>query len=190
MIEKEIGMERIVRRDACACVPRVWVGCQRCYDNGVLTGVWCDAVDAGSLTSVRVHQGRRLAGHEVLACFDVENIPVHQVLTIPGAVRWAETLLSVDDSKRPALLAWIDLRYGDISEDEPVPDVAMFDEAFCGVWEDFAHFASQLADDTGMLASVPVGVGDYFDWDTWTRDLALDYMTSDALDGVYVFRCL
>lgn len=183
-------MERILEKDACACVPRVWVGCQRCYDGGVLAGVWCDAVDAGSLTPVRVHDGRRLSGHEVLACFDVENIPVHHVLTIPRAVRWAEALLSVDDSKRPAVLAWIDLCSDGTGEDEPVADVAMFDEAFCGVWEDFAHFASQLADDTGMLASMPVEVSNYFDWDTWTRDLALDYMTSDARDGVYVFRCL
>ena len=61
-------------------------------------------------------------------------------------------------------------------------------------WESFREYAEQLADDTGMMTDWPEEAARYFDWASWTRDLAFDFTVVDAPAvegyGVYVFRDL
>ena len=59
--------------------------------------------------------------------------------------------------------------------------------------------ARKLAAEIGVEADfvcadvyeAPEALVSYFDWEAWTRDLAMDYTTIEAEDSsVYVFRCL
>ena len=72
-----------------------------------------------------------------------------------------------------------------------LPCIPDFVERFCGEWESFEDYARELADETGLLNDVPEAIANYFDWDSWTRDLAFDYATHDNPEGgVFVFRNL
>ncbi len=40
-----------------ANAPRICAGCESCYSNGRLVGVWVDAIDAADLTPAEIHAG-------------------------------------------------------------------------------------------------------------------------------------
>lgn len=65
-----------------------------------------------------------------------------------------------------AIAAYID-HFGDWSAER-------FEEAWQGAWESEEDYAEQLADDMGLLDSMPENLRGYFDWAAWTRDLFLD----------------
>ena len=72
-----------------------------------------------------------------------------------------------------------------------LPSVSDFEERYQGHWESFEDYARELADGIGLLADVPEEIARYFDWQAWSRDLAMDYSTYDDPEGgVFVFRVL
>lgn len=88
---------------------------------------------------------------------------------------------------RPVLSAWISAGLSPTGEDEPGIDD--FTDSYKGRWPSFDDFAHDLAEDTGMLRSVPEHLQSYFNWDTWVRDLGLGCTVVDAGAGeVYVFE--
>ena len=169
--------------------PRVWVGCMVCSNEGNLVGDWFDAAVADEVVPATIHGIHAcIDGHEELWCFDVENLPVRREMSPHEAARMARTVLSVDIEQRGAFTAWI--ASGDYTEDgDGTPSVSDFEERYEGHWESFREYAENLADDIGLLSDVPEEITRYFDWGSWTRDLAFDYTTEPAPDGsVYVFR--
>ncbi len=69
-----------------------------------------------------------------------------------------------------------------------LPSISDFEERYQGAWENFREYAENLADDIGLLADVPEEIARYFDWQAWSRDLAMDYSTYDDPEGgVFVF---
>lgn len=170
--------------------PRVWIGCLACYNEGRLVGDWFGAELADSVTTYEVHGAdSRADSHDELWCFDHDNIPVAGELSPLVAAAWGRCLAEVDPHLRPALCAWVDS--GDyVSEcSGDLPSVSDFEDRYCGQWEDFSDYAHELAEETGLLEGIPVHVSQYFDWDSWCRDLACDYVTADAPSGsVFVFR--
>jgi len=62
-----------------------------------------------------------------------------------------------------------------------------FDEAYCGKWDSTLEFATQLADDTGMLSEMSESLKYYFDYEKFGRDLFMgDYWEQDG----YIFRSI
>lgn len=173
--------------------PRVWLGCMHHYNSGYLVGAWFDAERADEVTVADVHEGSglRYVECEEIWIFDHENIPVSGEMSPADAAAWGSALNEVDERLRPALIAWV--RSGDYvaNGDTDLPSIPDFEERYCGEWRDFDDYAQQLADDIGLLDGVPEGIARYFDWRSWTRDLAFDYSTYASLDGgVFVFRNL
>lgn len=172
--------------------PRVWLGCLACYNNGDLVGRWVAAIDADNTTLDDIHDTTfpRHASCEERWCFDHDNIPVRGELDPYSATLWGERLAEVDDHLRPAFVAWVHTGCTIVDTDE-IPVLADFLERYMGEWTSFREYAEQEVEDTGMLEGVPEALARYFDWDSWTRDLAHDYVTEPASGGgVYVFRCL
>ena len=149
--------------------------------------VWIDAASADQVTTYDVHGAHsRADSHAKLWCFDHENLPVKGELDPLAAAAWGQCLAEVDDSLRPALCAWVESEgTGDL------PSISDFLDSYQGHWESFEDYAENLADVVGLLAGVPEEIANYFDWDSWTRDLAFDHSTYDDPEGgVFVFRVI
>ena len=173
--------------------PRVWIGCLHHYNSGYLVGHWFDAATADEVTLADVHEGSGLdcAECEELWVFDHENIPVRGELDPLTAAAWGKCLAEVDEHLRPALCAWVESGDYVAEGTGDLPSISDFEESYCGAWESFEDYAREVADLIGLLTDVPEEVANYFDWDSWTRDLAFDYSTYDDPDGgVFVFRNL
>ena len=165
--------------------PRAWIGCLACYNAGSLVGDWFDAESADEATLADVHGAHsRADSHDELWCFDHENIPVQGELDPSEAAAWGQVYTEVGPERWPALCAWVESEgTGDL------PDISDFEESYCGEWESFEDYARELADEIGLLNDVPEEIANYFDWDSWTRDLAFDFTTHDNPEGgVFVFR--
>lgn len=167
-------------------VPRVWIGCLACYNAGRLTGDWFEAATADEVTVERVHG--RPTSHEELWCFDHEGLPVTSELSPQHAARLIGRINEVDEHLRDAFRAWV--HDGNHAEDAfGLPIIGDFQDRYAGQWESFATYAHELGRELGVLDGVPEEVERYFDWEAWTKDLALDYTVLDAPDGgVYVIR--
>ena len=101
------------------------------------------------------------------------------------------SLDEVDEYMRPALCAWVESGDYVAEGTGDLPSISDFEERYQGHWDDFREYAENLADDIGLLDGVPEEIARYFDWQAWTRDLAMDYSTYAAPEGgVFVFRVL
>lgn len=172
--------------------PRVWIGCLACYNEGRLVGDWFDAASADEVTTYDVHGAHsRADSHDELWVMDHENIPVRGEMDPITAAAWGRCLAEVDEHLRPALCVWVES--GDYVAEGAgdLPSTSDFEERYCGAWESFREYAENLADDIGLLADVPEEIARYFDWQAWSRDLAMDYSVYDDPEGgVFVFRDL
>ncbi|MDU5115246.1 MAG: antirestriction protein ArdA [Actinomyces sp.] len=167
--------------------PRVWIGCLACYNEGRLVGEWVDAADAGDLTPDDLHGVPTT--HEELWVFDLEGFPRGTGEMSPTAsVPWGELFEEVGEAQWPALLAWVESGCY-MADADGLPCVSDFEDAYQGEWDSFDDYAVQLAEDIGLTDGWPEDTQRYFNWDSWTRDLAFDYAVADASDGgVFVFR--
>ena len=172
--------------------PRVWIGCLACYNEGRLIGDWFDAETADEVTTYDVHGAHsRADSHDELWCFDHENIPISGEMSPADAAAWGEAFDEVGEHLRPALIAWVESGDYVAEGTGDLPSISDFEERYCGEWESFDDYASELADDIGLLTDVPEEIARYFDWRAWTRDLAFDYVVHDNPEGgVFVFRNL
>lgn len=172
---------------------RVWIGCLHCYNSGQLVGAWFNAIDADEVTLADVHRraGGSHTGCEELWCFDVDDMPVHREMSPAEAAEWGRVVEELDEHLRPALVAWV--RSGSYVAEGAgyLPSTSAFEERYVGHWDAFDEYAHQLADDIGLLTDVHEEVVRYFDWESWTRDLAFDFTVEEAPgSGVFVFRNL
>ena len=166
-------------------VPRVWIGCLACYNEGQLTGHWYDAVDAADVLPSDLHGVP--TDHEEMWVMDTENLPISGETDPRTAAKWGAIVEAVDPQWRGAFLAWIDEEGYDDPDD--VPDRAGFYELLLGEWPSFDEFAEEIVRDTGMLDGVPDQVSRYFDYESFARDLAYDYVVIDSPSyTVWVFQ--
>ena len=172
--------------------PRAWIGCLACYNAGRLVGDWVDAATADEVTTYDVHGAlSRADSHDELWCFDHENLPVRGELDPLAAADWGRVYTEVGPEHWPALCAWVESGDYVAEGTGDLPSISDFEERYQGHWESFEDYARELADDIGLLADVPEGIARYFDWRSWTRDLAMDYSVYDDPEGgVFVFRVL
>lgn len=167
--------------------PSVWIGCLACYNKGLLNGQWFPAEEAGEVTPDDLHQNP--TAHDELWIFDHEGFPVGTGEMSPTtAQQWGEVFDEVGEEQWPALLAWVETGCY-IASGDTLPSASDFEERYCGCWESFADYATQLAEDIGLIDGWPEEAQRYFNWEAWTRDLKFDYTVADAPDGgVFIYR--
>lgn len=175
--------------------PRVWIGCLSCYNDGRLVGEWVAAIDASHdkdmLNLIHKESGGVRAGCEEMQVLDTDNMPVAREMQLSEAAEWGQLLDEVYEWQRDALIAWV--RSDDYITDGTgeLPSLPDFEDAYAGEWDSFREYAESLADDIGLMANVDSDnlLARYFDWEAWTRDLAMEHTTEPAPNGgVYVFR--
>lgn len=172
--------------------PRVWIGCLRCYANGIFVGDWFDADIANDVTIIDVHASW-VDSHDMhceeMYCLDTENIPERGEISLDRAQAWGDAYEELGaDHLWPAYCAWIDSEMF-VENADGVGSVPDFLDRFCGEWTDFKDYACDYVDNNGILTDVPDELVRYIDYDSFARDLAYDYTVMDAPQhGVYVFR--
>ena len=163
-------------------VPKVWLACLHCYNDGALVGQWIDCTNVEETTLPDLHKGsgRRYAACEEVWVFDHEYIPVSGEFGPLEAAQWGEVFTEAGAERWPAICAWV--RSGNyVAEGRgDTPSISDFEERYCGHWDSFQDYAENLVDDIGMMADWPELAVQYFDWAGWTRDLAFDYTVCDA----------
>lgn len=194
-------------------VPRVWVGCLACYNDGSLVGQWYEAAEAGDLTSEKVHLDAGRVGdalgtpdafrwtpedteaaplfdpeHEEIWVFDHENFGdlLSGECSPSRAAKLAQHLEEVDEWQRDAFIAWVGT--GSHEEDgDGLPSISTFEDRYCGEWKNEEDYAQEFYDSTGDLPEEhPLCA--YIDWERVARDMFMDYYTANAPGGIYVFR--
>ncbi|WP_342372117.1 antirestriction protein ArdA [Propioniciclava soli] len=177
--------------------PRVWLACLTCcYNDGALVGRWVDCTDVEGVTLADLHEGsgRPYAACEEVWVLDHEFVPVEGEFGPLEAAQWGECFEEAGPEQWPAVCAWVRSGMHITEGSGDLPSLPDFEERYCGHWESFREYAEQLADETGMMTDWPEEAVRYFDWASWTRDLAFDHTVVDAPAvegyGVYVFRNL
>ena len=183
-------MEKTTTSSATDTTPRAWLGCLACYNEGRLVGDWFNAATADEVVGYDVHGAHsRADSHDELWVFDHENIPVRGEMSPSEAAQWGRALTEVEEHLRPALCAWVESGSYVAEGTGDLPSISDCEERYQGHCDTFAEYAEQLADDIGLLADVSEEIARYFDWQAWTRDLAMDYSVyDDSEGGVFVFR--
>lgn len=177
-----------------ANAPRVWVGCESCYAAGRLVGIWVDAFDAASLSAEEIHADSDIdpatAGCEEFTCMDTDGLPTTGEPSLSEASRWGEIYEEVGATQWPALCAWVRSGAYAAEGESDFPVLSDFEGRYCGEWNSFRDYGFQFAEDTGLLQGIPEEVERYFHWDSWIRDLEVDYSVESTGQGtVYIFRC-
>ena len=167
---------------ACFEGPKVWIGCLACYNSGELVGDWFDAAEAADVTLDVLHLEHPFTeGCEELWCFDVDGMPVSEEMDPLTAARWGNLINFIDEKLQPSFFAWIASGAASL-DDGGLPDPQAFEEAFVDVYSDFREYSDRLADET-LLFDVSDDVRRYFDYESFARDLKMDFIVEDLPDG-------
>ena len=155
----------------------------------MLNGRWFLAEEAGEVTPEDLHQHPTY--HDELWIFDHEGFPAGTSEMSPDTAQlWSEFFDEVREEQWPALLAWVEtgcyVAYGDT-----LPSTSDFRERYCGCWDSFEDYATQLAEDICLMEGWPEEAKHYFDWKSWIHDLEYECMVANAPDGgVFIYRLL
>jgi antirestriction protein len=172
-------------------IPRIYVACLAAYNSGKLHGEWIDAnQDADDIWT------------EITAILKASPEPFAE----EWAVHDFEGFGSIDlgeypDINRVVLLARLIEDHGDAfsiwyqDQDGHCYDLDELEEKFIEQWQG-AHdseiaFADHLLDSTGQLTELPEWARNYFDYESYARDLRLggDYSFVRHEGQVYVYSC-
>ncbi len=159
-----------------------------------LIGEWYDATEAGEVTVADLHKGTGVPfdPDDELWVMDLDGTwPVQVEMGPTTAAKWGEIYDEVGATAWPALCAWVRSGAYIAEGDTDYPVLSDFEERFVGEWGSFDEYATELAEDIGLLRDMPEQLQAYFDWASWIRDLRFDYSVEDAPGGgVFVFRDL
>ncbi len=151
--------------------PRIYVASLSDHNEGRLHGVWVDAVDADVIEEATK---KMLAASE---CEPAEEWAIHDYEGF-GSLEIRE----YEDFKNVAIAgafveehgavgaAWLSNQgYGEPREDME----ENFQEQYAGEWPSLEAFAENLLEETGELNSIPENLRNYFDFESYGRDLEL-----------------
>ncbi len=164
--------------------PRIYVACLSCYNAGHLVGAWMDATDAEAFDIATLEHAKDASPCEEHAIHDYEGfgaIKLDEHESLADVAKLAELL----EEHGEAFAAWYDNETRDLSEDL----AEQFQEQYRGTWKSLEDYASEFAEDYGLLKDVPEELKYYFDFEAYGRDMESNgsLWTTEGGDGVYVF---
>lgn len=163
--------------------PSVWIGCLSCYNSGRLTGEWFPAIVADEVTLEDIHAHARgpFPDCEEVWCMDVDNMPVHEEMSVVEAAEWGRLLEAAED--QDIFRAWVK------ANDKRNPSEIVLHEvsdSYQGQWNSLKDMTDDMF---WECHEVPEHLTPYVDLDAWYRDVRHEYTAIEAPDGgVYVFR--
>lgn len=169
--------------------PQVYVACLAAYNNGVLHGRWIDANQSASdihaeIAAMLKESPERLA--EEWAVHDYEGFGEIHLSEWPDIERVSELARLINDHG-DALTVWYEAQD---AQNFAVTDLAeKFQEQWSGEHDSERAFAEDFLESTGQLDSIPEWARNYFDFESYARDLRVsgDYSFVRHEGQVYVF---
>ena len=168
--------------------PAIYVGTYHKYASGSIAGAWIYPGDYDSyeelMDACRALHADEPEGMRELMVQGYENFPsslYSESYISPALWAYCKAVEEVDDVE--ALDAYIALFDVDDVED-PEELIDGFNSKFYGYFDSDTDLAHEYIDSTGMLADVPESIANYFDYESFGRDLAYDFYESD---GYYFF---
>lgn len=170
--------------------PRIYVACLAAYNGGQLHGEWIDANQEAreiqaSITSMLERSPEPCA--EEWAVHDYEGFGSISISEWPDIER-VSTLAKLIVAHAEPFSIWYenqDASNFEISELEET-----FLEQWQGTYESETDFAYKLLEESGQLSELPTWVQNYFDYESYARDLRLsgDFSFSRHNCQTYVYR--
>lgn len=159
---------------------RIYVACLASYNAGYLHGEW---IDVENLDENEIFDKMQAMLKKSPIAEECEEYAIHDY-ELPFSIGESEDFGNIVDQLEIYSEhgdAWIAYR-GYIGEDHAT--VENFKEAYQGEYESELQFASQIADDLLSVSDVPAPLVNYFDYESYSRDLFTDGY--NFIDG-YVF---
>jgi antirestriction protein len=127
------------------------------------------------------------AGAEEWAIHDYENFGSIELSEWTG-VELVSTLAKLFDEHGDAFAVWYETQDGKNFDTDELEE--KFSEQYQGSYNSEVDFAEQLLEDCGQLAELPEWAKNYFDFESYARDLRLsgDYSFTEAFGQTYVFN--
>ena len=165
---------------------KIYAACLAAYNNGILHGSWFDAtsdVDAMQEAVSAMLKASPIPGAEEWAVHDYDSFP--NLGEYPGLDAIAEMAELFED--------FDDIDAGDLGAilanfHDPKQAREALDDNYCGIFETFRDYADEAADEMLACYTLPDAVKNYFDYEAWARDLALEMTVIDCPSGVAVFH--
>jgi antirestriction protein len=155
--------------------PKVYVGTYAKYNNGSIQGAWIDLEGHDEESFYKACKELHSDESDPEYMFqDFENFPksFYGESSLDSRVfEWLE----LDEYDRNKVEAFLDC-FGDCAGD--VFEAA--NDSCHGTADSDLDFAYEYIDSTGMLADVPESIQSYFDYEKFSRDLMMDFSSSNG----------
>ena len=149
--------------------PRVYFADLADYNSGILRGFWLDLPGLSKDEILeRVDSFLKARGHEEWAIHDYENLPrIGEWEPIENLVAITEAIEEMGFDVVNGYLSCFD------SPDDYSELLEKIQERYAGTYTSLIDYAYQYIDDTGLLADVPETITNYFDYESFARDMEL-----------------
>lgn len=169
--------------------PRIYIACLAAYNNGKLHGRWIDANQAASEIWDELNAMLKASpspGAEEWAMHDYEGFGGVHLSERPDIDRISILARLIEDHGE-AFTLWYQNQDADYFRADELEE--KFLEQWQGAHDSEAAFADHLLEETGQLRELPEWARNYFDSESYARDLRLggDYTFVSHHGQVYVF---
>ncbi len=169
--------------------PRIYIACLAAYNNGTLHGKWIEANQDVSNIWAEVSamlKASKEPNAEEWAMHDYEGFSGIEFSEWPDFAR-ISVLAGLLEDHGDAFALWYSNQDGQNIDAEELEET--FLEQWQGAHDSESSFADYLLDQTGQLSELPEWARNYFDFESYARDLRLggDYSFVSHNAQVYVF---
>ena len=161
--------------------PSVYVGTYHKYNNGSIQGAWIELTDKDTFYN-EIKELHKDESDPEYMFQDFEGFPksLYSECSIDEKL-WEFLELSEDDREIVAAYSENFVNF-DFDFDDAM-------DAYCGTWESFQEYSDDYVESTGMLNEIHKSIKMYFDYESFARDLEMDYFVSKTSAGqVMVFH--
>lgn len=154
--------------------PRVYVGTYAKYNNGSIDGAWID-LDDHDLDSFQeaIHELHKDEEDPEFMYQDWEGIPDEFIGECGFNLKEFFEYLEV------VTTSYLDDEVFEAGMDLGIPYESI-EDAYYGQFNSFEDLAYEYVESTGLLHDVPESIKMYFDYQSFGRDLAMDFSESDG----------
>jgi len=154
--------------------PAIYVGTYGQYNNGSLYGRWFDLTEYSEQSEFynAIAEYHKKEHDPEFMFQDWENIPSQFIGESYLSDEFWDYLKFIDSS-------YLDQEAIDAGLSLGIP-LDKLEEAYYGQYDSDTDLAYEYIDSTGMLSDVPDSISNYFDYESFGRDLAMDFIEEDG----------
>lgn len=161
--------------------PRIYVACLAAYNSGHLHGKWIDATQGVEFIREEINEILHTSpeqGAEEYAIHDSEFLGnISEYAGLDEIAERAEFIAEHGEVALALLKHYHDLK-----------DAMGAIDGYHGEYDSELDYAYRYVEDTGMFQDVPQTIQNYFDYESFARDLFInDLFSIESDNGVYVF---